>query len=182
MDAADPRSGKRTAKAALKHRGRTRQRRPDLAEGGGDADRSGLARSVAASDHRSRKPSARFDRDRPAGLARRGVRRDRVLVRRSRRSAEGRRAARSSWCGSRRARKTFTACTPPKAFLTTRGGMTSHAAVVARGMGKPCVSGAVPLRVDYGRQDDDRCRSARCKQGDIVTIDGSTRSGAGSAG
>src|SRR6185295_4540113 len=35
-------------------------------------------------------------------------------------------------------------------ILTTRGGMTSHAAVVARGMGKPCVSGAGTLRVDYG--------------------------------
>ncbi len=34
-------------------------------------------------------------------------------------------------------------------ILTTRGGMTSHAAVVARGMGKPCVSGAGTLRVDY---------------------------------
>ncbi|MCB8829504.1 hypothetical protein LJD47_31300, partial [Escherichia coli] len=36
-----------------------------------------------------------------------------------------------------------------EAILTTRGGMTSHAAVVARGMGKPCVSGAGSLRVDY---------------------------------
>jgi pyruvate,orthophosphate dikinase len=34
-------------------------------------------------------------------------------------------------------------------ILTTRGGMTSHAAVVARGMGKPCVSGAGSIRVDY---------------------------------
>ena len=37
-------------------------------------------------------------------------------------------------------------------ILTTRGGMTSHAAVVARGMGKPCVSGAGQLRVDYNAQ------------------------------
>ena len=36
-----------------------------------------------------------------------------------------------------------------KGILTTRGGMTSHAAVVARGMGRPCVSGAGDLRVDY---------------------------------
>jgi pyruvate,orthophosphate dikinase len=34
-------------------------------------------------------------------------------------------------------------------ILTTRGGMTSHAAVVARGMGKPCVSGAGGLRINY---------------------------------
>jgi pyruvate,orthophosphate dikinase len=37
-------------------------------------------------------------------------------------------------------------------ILTTRGGMTSHAAVVARGMGKPCVSGAGGIRVDYAMQ------------------------------
>ena len=37
-------------------------------------------------------------------------------------------------------------------ILTTRGGMTSHAAVVARGMGKPCVSGAGSMRVDYAAQ------------------------------
>ena len=40
-------------------------------------------------------------------------------------------------------------------ILTTRGGMTSHAAVVARGMGKPCVSGAGGIRVDYQNADDD---------------------------
>ena len=43
-------------------------------------------------------------------------------------------------------------------ILTTRGGMTSHAAVVARGMGKPCVSGAGALRVDYRAQTHDRRR------------------------
>ena len=40
-------------------------------------------------------------------------------------------------------------------ILTARGGMTSHAAVVARGMGKPCVSGAGGIRVDYQKADDD---------------------------
>jgi pyruvate,orthophosphate dikinase len=57
-------------------------------------------------------------------------------------------------------------------ILTTRGGMTSHAAVVARGMGKPCVSGAGTLRVDYAS----RTLSAgnhTFKQGDVITIDGS---------
>ena len=43
-------------------------------------------------------------------------------------------------------------------ILTTRGGMTSHAAVVARGMGKPCVSGAGALRVDYRAQTMTRRR------------------------
>ena len=40
-------------------------------------------------------------------------------------------------------------------ILTARGGMTIHAAVVARGMGKPCVSGAGALRIDYARADHD---------------------------
>ena len=58
-------------------------------------------------------------------------------------------------------------------ILTTRGGMTSHAAVVARGMGKPCVSGAGAIRVDPVK----RIMTAgglTLKEGDLLTIDGST--------
>ncbi|WP_442578621.1 pyruvate, phosphate dikinase [Mesorhizobium sp. ASY16-5R] len=58
-------------------------------------------------------------------------------------------------------------------ILTTRGGMTSHAAVVARGMGKPCVSGAGTLRVDY-RAGTLVAMGHTLKKGDIVTIDGGT--------
>jgi pyruvate,orthophosphate dikinase len=58
-------------------------------------------------------------------------------------------------------------------ILTTRGGMTSHAAVVARGMGKPCVSGAGSLRVDYAKQTL-TVAGVTLKQGDVITIDGST--------
>jgi pyruvate, orthophosphate dikinase len=58
-------------------------------------------------------------------------------------------------------------------ILTTRGGMTSHAAVVARGMGKPCVSGAGQLRVDYGAQTM-QAAGQTFKRGDLITIDGST--------
>ncbi len=58
-------------------------------------------------------------------------------------------------------------------ILTARGGMTSHAAVVARGMGKPCVSGAGGIRVDYNAQT--MTASGRTfKKGDMITIDGST--------
>jgi pyruvate,orthophosphate dikinase len=57
-------------------------------------------------------------------------------------------------------------------ILTTRGGMTSHAAVVARGMGKPCVSGAGTLRVDYARQTM-VAGGVTLKKGDFITIDGS---------
>ncbi len=57
-------------------------------------------------------------------------------------------------------------------ILTTRGGMTSHAAVVARGMGKPCVSGAGTIRVDYAAKTI-TCAGQTFKKGDIITIDGS---------
>ena len=58
-------------------------------------------------------------------------------------------------------------------ILTTRGGMTSHAAVVARGMGKPCVTGASALRVDY-RAQTMTAGGTTMKKGDTLTIDGST--------
>jgi pyruvate,orthophosphate dikinase len=56
-------------------------------------------------------------------------------------------------------------------ILTTRGGMTSHAAVVARGMGKPCVSGAGSIRVDY-RKGELVAAGATLKEGELITIDG----------
>ncbi len=57
--------------------------------------------------------------------------------------------------------------------LTTRGGMTSHAAVIARGMGKPCVSGAGMLRID---QEEETLSSQQLtlQKGEIITIDGSS--------
>jgi pyruvate,orthophosphate dikinase len=58
-------------------------------------------------------------------------------------------------------------------ILTARGGMTSHAAVVARGMGKCCVSGAGDLRIDYKAQTVTIGQTA-LKAGDILTLNGST--------
>ncbi len=58
-------------------------------------------------------------------------------------------------------------------IVTTRGGMTSHAAVVARGMGKPCVSGAGAIRIDYSAQTM-TAGGVTLKKGDIVTIDGAS--------
>src|SRR6201987_2899327 len=55
-------------------------------------------------------------------------------------------------------------------ILTTRGGMTSHAAVVARGMGKPGVPGAGGLRVDY-RAQPMSAGGTTLKKGDTLTID-----------
>ena len=58
-------------------------------------------------------------------------------------------------------------------ILTTRGGMTSHAAVVARGMGKPCVSGAGSLRVDI-RNGTLTAMGVTLRKGDVITVDGGT--------
>ncbi|WP_313532587.1 pyruvate, phosphate dikinase [Shinella sp.] len=58
-------------------------------------------------------------------------------------------------------------------ILTTRGGMTSHAAVVARGMGTPCVSGAGTLRVDL-RNEMLVAHGVTLRKGDVITIDGSS--------
>jgi pyruvate,orthophosphate dikinase len=58
-------------------------------------------------------------------------------------------------------------------ILTTRGGMTSHAAVVARGMGKPCVSGVGSIRIDYKAQTL-TVGGVTLKAGEVITVDGST--------
>ncbi|MBD1155235.1 pyruvate, phosphate dikinase [Pelagibacterales bacterium SAG-MED18] len=60
-----------------------------------------------------------------------------------------------------------------KGILTARGGMTSHAAVVARGMGRPCVSGSSEIDIDYENKSF-KTSSMEIKEGDIITIDGST--------
>jgi pyruvate,orthophosphate dikinase len=60
-----------------------------------------------------------------------------------------------------------------RGILTARGGMTSHAAVVARGMGRPCVSGAGTLAID-GKAKRMRVSGREFREGDIITIDGST--------
>lgn len=58
-------------------------------------------------------------------------------------------------------------------ILTARGGMTSHAAVVARGMGTPCVSGAAPLNIDHNNKFF-TCGKVKVKEGETITINGST--------
>src|SRR5205814_8053591 len=60
-----------------------------------------------------------------------------------------------------------------KGILTTRGGMTSHAAVVARGMGRPCVAGAGDLRVD-SKAGTMTAGGHVVKAGEVITINGST--------
>ena len=110
-----------------------------------------VARPAAASDHRSRGEARR--RSRPACRPRRAPRPARSCSPPTRRpKLQARRPQGHSGADRDLARRTFTACMRPQGILTARGGMTSHAAVVARGMGKSCVVG---LRrrsdVDYGR-------------------------------
>tara|TARA_B100000614_G_scaffold119910_1_gene107451 strand:- start:72 stop:2723 length:2652 start_codon:yes stop_codon:yes gene_type:complete len=58
-------------------------------------------------------------------------------------------------------------------ILTTKGGMTSHAAVVARGMGKPCVAGAENLVIDHTKRSISNS-DVTLEEGDLISIDGST--------
>jgi len=60
-----------------------------------------------------------------------------------------------------------------RGIVTARGGMTSHAAVVARGMGRPCVSGAGEIHIDM-KAGEFRARGRTFKEGEVITIDGST--------
>ncbi|HTW34500.1 MAG TPA: pyruvate, phosphate dikinase [Rhizomicrobium sp.] len=60
-----------------------------------------------------------------------------------------------------------------KGILTARGGMTSHAAVVARGMGRPCVSGAGMLKID-AKMGTLTVGGVTLKRGEVMTIDGAT--------
>ena len=60
-----------------------------------------------------------------------------------------------------------------RGILTARGGMTSHAAVVARGMGRPCVSGSGEINIDYESKEF-KAGDLIVKEGDIITIDGGT--------
>ncbi len=60
-----------------------------------------------------------------------------------------------------------------KGVLTARGGATSHAAVVARSMGLPCVAGAESLKIDYAKREM-RAGSVVVKEGDLISIDGTT--------
>ncbi|MDE2620348.1 MAG: pyruvate, phosphate dikinase, partial [Sphingomonadales bacterium] len=60
-----------------------------------------------------------------------------------------------------------------RGILTARGGMTSHAAVVARGMGRPCVSGASGVSIDMASRTL-RIGNRELKEGDIITLDGAT--------
>ena len=76
-------------------------------------------------------------------------------------------ARRSCWCGSRRQPDDFHGMAVAQGILTARGGATSHAAVVARQIGKPCVAGCAELVIDYGTRTcaQHRVRRSSFKRG-----------------
>jgi pyruvate,orthophosphate dikinase len=133
------RNGKRTAKAALKIAVDMAAEGVITKRGGRRPRRAGLARPAAAPDHRPDR-RARADRQGPAGLARRGHRQDRL---RQRRGRKGRRPGEAViLVREETSPEDIHGMHAARGIITARGGMTSHAAVVARGMGRPCVSGA----------------------------------------
>ena len=142
------RSGKRTAKAALRIAVELAGEKPDHPRRGGDAGRSRSARPAPASDHRSRMPSARCSR--PGCRPRQARHRAGSCSRPTRQQSSSREGKKVILVRVETSPEDIHGMHAAEGILTTRGGMTSHAAVVARGMGKPCVSGAGALRVDYG--------------------------------
>ena len=149
------RSGKRTAAAALKIAVDMVERRADRPEGGDPAHRSGLARSAAAPDARSQ-GAAQGDRHGPAGLAGRGQRPGRLHADEAEDARP--RASKVILVRLETSPEDIHGMHAAEGILTARGGMTSHAAVVARGMGRPCVSGAGDLRIDAATPHDDGAR------------------------
>ena len=135
------RSGKRTAKAALKIAVDMVERRPDQPQGG--ACCASIPPRSTSLLHPTLDPNAeaRRDRHRPCRPRPAPPRGEIVFDADEAEQLKAPATHASSSCASRPAPRTFTACMPPRASSPTRGGMTCHAAVVARGMGKPCVVG-----------------------------------------
>ena len=107
-------------------------------------------------------------------LARRG-RRARSSSTPTRRSSGPSAARTSSWSAGRPTPTTCTGMVAARGILTSRGGKTSHAAVVARGMGRTCVCGAEALDVDVKAKRVHRARRRRSsREGDVISIDGTT--------
>ena len=149
LDAADAqRQAHREGRAA--HRGRAGQREADHQGRGGGA-RSIRPRSISCCIRPSI-PSAERKVIATGLPASPGAASGEIVFSSDEARSSRPRARRSSWCGSRPRPEDIHGMHAAEGILTTRGGMTSHAAVVARGMGKPCVSGAGSLRVDYAAQ------------------------------
>ena len=138
------------------HRRRGREdRRPDgergrhQQAGGRRAHRAGPGRPAAPRPVRPQGAQGRRDRSRRASTPRRAPPSAEPSSTPTSRSSGSRRARRSSSCASRLSPDDFHGMAVAQGILTARGGATSHAAVVARQIGKPCVAGCAELVVDY---------------------------------
>ena len=165
------RSAKRTAAAALKAAVDMAERGADLARGGGRAHRPGAARPAAAPDARP----GRDVRGRGAGArtprrARHAARSSSTPTRAEERGKAGESVILVRW---ETTPDDIHGMIQAKGVLTAHGGMTSHAAVVARGMGKPCVAGCEGLEIDADAKTV-RIGGHELHEGDVITIDGGT--------
>ena len=163
---------KRTATAALRVGRRHGRRRADLPRGGGRADRPGSARPAAPPDDRPER-DGRGRRARAERIAGRGVAARSCL---DADTAEERGGAGEDVILVRweTTPDDIHGLIQRSGVLTAHGGMTSHAAVVARGMGKPCVAG---LRGPLDRRRGAgtvRIGEHELRAGDVITIDGGT--------
>ena len=135
------RTGKRTAAGRPAHRARARRRgrdRPRRGAAAASIPPSSTSCCTRASIRRRRASASRRGLNASPGAAVGAV----VFDADTRRAPRPRRRGASCSCAGRRRPTTSTACIQAQGVLTAHGGMTSHAAVVARGMGKPCVAGA----------------------------------------
>ena len=133
----------------------------------------GRSSPAAAAAARPATPRAEPLAPRPRRVARRRVGAVVFTADEAERLRQGGRAGRS-WCAPRPRPDDIHGMTPRQGILTARGGMTSHAAVVARGMGKPCVvrRHGHPRRLAATARS--RSASSACREGDLITIDGTT--------
>ena len=166
LHAADAATASAPRRAALKIAVDMAQRRADRRGGGGDAASTRLRSTSCCTRRSTRRPSARCSRTGLPASPGAASRRDRVHRRRGR-EARSRTGEAVILVRIETSPEDIHGMHAAEGILTTRGGMTSHAAVVARGMGKPCVAGAGALRVDLRRADDDGGRRRRCEEGDM---------------
>jgi pyruvate,orthophosphate dikinase len=164
------RSGKRTAKAALRIA-------VDMAREGLISEEEAVLRVDPSALDQLLHPTLDPDAPRkviakgPARLAGRGLRRRRVRCRYRRALC---RPWRKGHPGPHRdVPEDIHGMHAAQGILTARGGMTSHAAVVARGMGRPCVSGAGQLQIDYKARRM-KVGGVEVREDEVITIDGST--------
>ena len=165
------RNGKRTAAASLRIAVEMAQRGADRPRRGGPAGQSRVARPAAASDARS-EGAAHAAGQGPAGQPGRGVAARSCSTPTRPRAAPAKGEA-VILVRIETSPEDIHGMHAAKGILTTRGGMTSHAAVVARGMGRPCVAGAGGIAVDYNAQTL-TAGGKTVRAGETITLDGAT--------